>query len=287
MSAPLRLGTRGSPLALAQARWVAARLGGASEIVVVRTEGDRDASRPLAEFPEPGAFTCALQDALRSGQVDLAIHSFKDLPVEEPAGLSILAVPVREDPRDLWISRSGAPWREAPRGARVGTGSPRRVSQLAALREDLAAVPIRGNLDTRLAKMARGEVDALVVAFAGVRRLGLTPAGAVPFPPEEMLGAPGQGALAIEGRADEGDRLGDALRALHDRDAWRCACAERDLLRRMGGGCHLALGALATLDGEAIRLRAAYAVEEGLRRVDVRGATPEDAALAAREALSR
>lgn len=287
MTASLRLGTRGSALALTQARWVAVRLGAGVEIVIVRTEGDSDPARPIAEFSKPGAFTTALQQALRAGEVDLAVHSLKDLPVDEPEGLAILAVPAREDPRDLWVGRSGDAWRSAPRGGRVGTGSPRRASQLAALRADLVAVPIRGNLDTRLEKLSCGEVDALVVAFAGVRRLGLSPAGAVPFPPEEMLGAPGQGALAVEGRSADSARFAPVLGALHDERALRCVRAERDLLRRMGGGCYLALGALATLEGKAIRLRAAYADGGAVRRVDVRGGTPEEAAASAQEALTR
>jgi len=259
----LRLGTRGSQLALAQARLVADRLeaaapGLAVELVTIATAGDRDQATPLAAGERPGWFTTAIQEALQRGEVDIAVHSLKDLPTRRPQGLVIAAVPLREDPRDALVSRTGAPLRSLPPGAVVGTGSPRREAQLRELRPDLDIRPIRGNVETRIRKVNEGEYDAAVVALAGLRRLGLEAEAAEIFGFEELLPAPGQGALAVECRADDARARG--LLARIDDPAVRLAVtAERSFLAAIEGGCSFPAAAYAEHFGTTLKLHALVA----------------------------
>ena len=259
----LRLGTRGSQLALAQARLVAHRLeaaapGLAVELVTIATAGDRDQATPLAAGERPGWFTTAIQEALQRGEVDIAVHSLKDLPTRRPQGLVIAAVPLREDPRDALVSRTGAPLRSLPSGAVVGTGSPRREAQLRELRPDLDIRPIRGNVETRIRKVREGEYDAAVVALAGLRRLGLEAEAAEIFGFEELLPAPGQGALAVECRADDARARG--LLARIDDPAVRLAVtAERSFLAAIEGGCSFPAAAYAEHFGTTLKLHALVA----------------------------
>ena len=267
MNRPLVLGTRGSALALAQTRLVTDALGGAVDVRVVRTVGDAS-SQPLHELGD-GVFVTAIEDRLRSGDIDAAVHSLKDLPTGPRPGLIVAAVLPREDPSDVLITteRGGLP--TLVHGARVGTSSPRRDAALRAVRPDITTVPIRGNVDTRLAKVARGECDATVLALAGLRRLGIEvhPVEIISF--AVMLPAPGQGAIAVQCRAD--DRATAARLATIDDPATRLATdAERELLRLLGGNCDLALGALARATGQAIVLEAAL----GPQRALMRGADP-------------
>ena len=259
----LRLGTRGSQLALAQARLVADRLeaaapGLAVELVTIATAGDRDQSTPLAEGERPGWFTTAIQEALQRGEVDIAVHSLKDLPTRRPGGLVIAAVPLREDPRDALVSRTGASLRDLPRGSVVGTGSPRREAQLRELRPDLDIRPIRGNVETRIRKVRDGEYDAAVVALAGLRRLGLETEAAEIFGLEEMLPAPGQGALAVECRADDA-RARDLLARVDDPAVRLAVTAERSFLAAIEGGCSFPAAAYAEHFGSTLKLHALVA----------------------------
>src|SRR5207342_1845701 len=206
MSAPIRLGTRASLLALTQSRWVAERLsvavGREVELVEVTTTGDRD-DAPLAQLGGTGVFVSALREALLDGRIDVAVHSLKDLPTGPAAGLALAAVPLREDPRDVVVARDGLTLGELPAGARIGTGSPRRTAQLLALGLGFDVVAIRGNVDTRIRKVSAGEVDAVVLARAGLARLGRMDEVTEVLDPLQMLPAPGQGALAVECRADD------------------------------------------------------------------------------------
>jgi hydroxymethylbilane synthase len=259
----LRLGTRGSQLALAQARLVADRLeaaapGLAVELVTIATAGDRDQATPLAAGERPGWFTTAIQEALQRGEVDIAVHSLKDLPTRRPQGLVIAAVPLREDPRDVLVSRTGAPLRSLPPGAVLGTGSPRREAQLRELRPGLDIRPIRGNVETRIRKVREGEYDAAVVALAGLRRLGLEAEAAEIFGFEELLPAPGQGALAVECRTDDARARG--LLARIDDPAVRLAVtAERSFLAAIEGGCSFPAAAYAEHFGTTLKLHALVA----------------------------
>jgi len=259
----LRLGTRGSQLALAQARLVADRLeaaapGLAVELVTIATAGDRDQATPLAAGERPGWFTTAIQEALQRGEVDIAVHSLKDLPTRRPQGLVIAAVPLREDPRDALVSRTGAPLRSLPPGAVVGTSSPRREAQLRELRPDLDIRPIRGNVETRVRKVRDGEYDAAVVALAGLRRLGLETEAAEIFGFEEMLPAPGQGALAVECRADDA-RARDPLARVDDPAVRLAVTAERSFLAAIEGGCSFPAAAYAEHFGSTLKLHALVA----------------------------
>lgn len=242
----IRLGTRGSPLALAQSGLVADLLaaeGLDAETVVIRSEGD-DTRVPLDSFARPGAFVAALRDALLDGRVDVVVHSYKDLPSAPVDGLIVAAVPARAGTQDVLVSRGGLALAELPEGAEIGTSSPRRAAALRRARADLRPVPIRGNVGTRLRAVREGRVDAVVLAEAGLQRLGLlTPAMHV-LSPEVMLPAPAQGALAIECRA--GDPLVEALAPLNDPAARLRVIAERAVLAEVEAACTTAVGALAT-----------------------------------------
>lgn len=243
----LRLGTRRSPLALAQSQAVAAALSAATglevELVEIVTEGDRNPG-PLALIGGTGVFTSGLRDALLRGEIDIAVHSYKDLPVAEVEGLVVAAIPPREDPRDVLVSRDGSRLAELSSGSRVGTGSPRRAAQLRALGYGLDVVDIRGNVDTRLRKVADGEVDAVVLARAGLARLHRLEAISEVLDPQQMLPAPGQGALALECRSD-GQGVIDALTPLDDASTRVSVTAERALLAALEAGCSAPVGALA------------------------------------------
>jgi len=299
VSPVLRIGTRGSDLALWQSRRVAALLrelsGAESELVVVRTSGDADRSRALHELPGSGFFTRELQAALAAGTVDLVVHSLKDLPTDEPAGLAVGAVLLRQDPRELMLARPEAVGNGglglAP-GTVVGTSSLRRAGQALALQPDLAIRPLRGNLPTRVQRVRDGAVGAILLASAGVDRLALDLQGlaATRFEVERFLPAPGQGALAVEVRADDAE-VARAVGPLHEPSVAEVTACERAVLKGLGGGCHLPLGAFATRSGGGIELIAALAdLDEGvtrssLRRVRVSGADSEAAARAALAAL--
>jgi hydroxymethylbilane synthase len=299
----LRLATRGSALALAQSRLVVEGLRSAwpelrVELVTVVTEGDRRRDVPAAALGGKGIFTAAVQQAVLDGRADLAVHSAKDLPAAQVPGLVLAAVPERDDPRDVLVGRKRLTGLDdlAP-GARVGTGSPRRVALLHFLRPDLELVPLRGNVDSRVRRVHEGELDAVVLAAAGLRRLGLAGASgaastgarsvgeaAVPLDPETFTPAPGQGTLAVEARADDTRTLG-LLGALTHRPSRVALRAERSFLQRLGGSCTLPAGALlrpldagplelqgflSALDGKGLvreRLRGPADDPEGLGRV--------------------
>lgn len=273
MQRTLRIGTRGSALARVQTELVLAALRRAVpdlsiEVVTIATRGDIDRESPVREGS--GWFTSALQDALREGRIDLAVHSYKDLPTARPEGLVIAAVPLREDPRDALVSRTGQPLRALPAGTRIGTGSPRRAVQLAAIRPDVDVVPMRGNVDTRIRKVREGEVDAAVLALAGLRRLGLEHEAAQIFGPEEMLPAPAQGALAVECRADDAEALA-AARAIDDPLLRATVGAERAFLARLEAGCSFPAAAYAEVFGSTLKLHGLIATEGRIIRSKVGG----------------
>lgn len=274
MSDPvLRIGTRPSALAVAQTGLVAQRLraaGHAVELVEIRTTGD-DSAAPVAQLGV-GVFVSALREALARGDIDLAVHSYKDLPTAPDPRLALAAVPPREDPRDALVARDGKVLGELPVGARVGTGSPRRRAQLDALGLGLSVLPIRGNVDTRVGTVRSGELDAVVVAAAGLRRLGRIDEATELLDPLQMLPAPAQGALAVECRAADAE-LAAALAAVLDDEPTRIAVvAERSLLAALEAGCSAPVGALAEVvedlddDGrvvERISLRAVLGTDDG------------------------
>ena len=269
MSPPrLVIGSRGSRLALWQAQWVRdelARHGRAADIEIIKTTGDRITDVSLAKVGTKGLFTKEIEEALLAGRVDLAVHSLKDLPTELPAGLRLAAVPRREDPRDVLVSRDGRRLGELPAGTRVGTSSLRRAAQLRHSRSNLKVEPVRGNLDTRLRKLEEGQFAALVLAAAGLRRLGWEARITEYLEPEVMCPAIGQGALGIEARADDAATL-DALARLNDRAAGLETAAERALLAGLGGGCQVPFGGFARLqpDGRLL-LRGVVASPDGSR----------------------
>jgi hydroxymethylbilane synthase len=243
---PLRVGTRPSALAVAQSGMIAERItaaGRPAELVNVSTTGDRSLA-PIAELGV-GVFVSALREALVAGEVDVAVHSYKDLPTKPDPRLTLVAVPVREDPRDALVARDGRVLGELGVGSRIGTGSPRRSAQLAALGLGFEIVPIRGNVDTRIGKVRSGELDAVVVAAAGLRRLGRVDEASELLDPLQMLPAPAQGALAIECRAGD-EELARFLAASLDDAATRAAVtAERSVLATLEAGCSAPIGALA------------------------------------------
>ncbi len=285
----LRLGTRRSLLARTQSEWVADRLRAAGhdvELVEITTEGDRTGA-PLTEIGGTGVFAAALRQALLDGQVDLAVHSLKDLPTAPVAGLVVAAVPRREDPRDALVARDGLTLGELPSGAVIGTGSPRRAAQLLALGLGHTVAQIRGNIDTRLGLVAAGTVDAVVLARAGLARIGRLDLVTETLDPLQMLPAPGQGALALECRADDAATRA-ACAPLQDPDARAAVDAERALLAALEAGCTAPVGALAEvvedIDGPELSLRACVAAPDGtadLRR-SLTGALADPAALGRR-----
>jgi hydroxymethylbilane synthase len=249
--------------------------------VVIRTTGDRVTDRPLAELGGKGLFCKELEAALLERQIDLAVHSTKDLPTWLPDGLVLAAVLPREDPRDVLISRVGGGLDALARGAVVGSASLRRQAQLLARRPDLEVVNLRGNVGTRLRKLADGEIDATLLALAGLKRLALTPAGATVLAPEDMLPAVGQGAICLECRADDAATRG-LLAALDDPPSSACVRTERALLSALDGSCHTPIAGFAEpLDGGNLRLRALIARPDGSQclRTERNGAQADGEAL--------
>jgi hydroxymethylbilane synthase len=283
----LIVGTRGSRLALHQTGLVVQSLQAHDpdvqfEVRELRTEGDRDTKTSLSQIGGQGVFVKELEAALLRGEVDLAVHSLKDVPIELAPGLMLAAIPERGDPRDALVSRGGVGLAGLPPNARVGTGSARRAVQLLALRPDIQPVDIRGNVETRIRKADEGHVDAVVLAMAGLERLGLQERAAEALSTDVMTPAVGQGALAIEARADDGELL--ALLSVIDHRDTRLACeAERAFLGRLGGGCRLPVGALATLDGDTVRATGFISDAEGDQRfrAEVHGPAAQAAALGA------
>lgn len=294
----LRGGTRASPLARWQTARVAAALrelsGCSCEEILVTTEGDRRLDQPLPEIGGKGLFTEALESALRRGAIDFAVHSLKDLPVETPDGLVIPAVWQRADPRDVVIAHSRTPLTALAAGAVVGTSSLRREAQLRALRPDLTVQSLRGNVDTRVRKALAGSYDAIVIAAAGVERLGLSDAISEYLPLDVMLPAPGQGALAIQCRADDAETR-SLLSQLDDPIVRATTGAERAFLAALGGGCAAPIAAYCSASGDpqpVLTLTGLVASTDGARAVRVRGSAPfrDPAGLAARlagEALAQ
>lgn len=268
---PLRLGTRKSLMATTQSQMVADTLtrlsGHAVELVGVTTEGDV-ARGSLAQMGGTGVFVSALRDRLLAGEVDFAVHSLKDLPTAPAEGITLAAVARRHDPRDALC---GDPDRivkfaDLPAGARIGTGSPRRIAQLRALRADLEILDIRGNADTRLRKVTSGELDAIVLAYAGLNRIGRLDAVAEVFDPDQMLPAPGQGALAVECRSDRAD-LRQILAVLDDPASRAAVTAERTVLAVLEAGCAAPVGAYAVEIDHKLHLTAAVVALDGVRQV--------------------
>lgn len=295
----LRLGTRGSQLARWQAEWVAGelrRLGHSVDLVEIATHGDVDRTRPVEEIGTRGVFTKAIQQALVAGEVDIAVHSLKDLPTEPVAGLVLAAVPERESPADVLVEwrggRSEERGAESARaivlghpvldglaeGARVGTGSLRRQAQLRHVRPDLRVADVRGNVDTRLRKLDEHEFDAIVLAQAGLRRLGLADRISRVLPFEVMLPAVGQGALGIECRADDDATLA-AVRPMNDEVTLAAVIAERTLLDRLRGGCMAPIGALARFKDDVLELQAVVLSADGRKRLIASGTTNLDQAV--------
>ncbi len=257
----LIIGSRGSKLALWQAGWVhrqLEKLGEPSRIEIIKTTGDKITDVPLAQVGTKGLFTKEIEEALLDGSIDLAVHSLKDLPTDLPAGLALAAIPAREDPRDALVGYRLA---EIPQDAKVGTSSLRRVAQLRALRPDLVVEPVRGNLDTRLRKLDEGRYDALVLAAAGLTRLGWQERITEHLSPEVMCPAVGQGALAIETR-DNGTAR-DICARLNDEATRAAVDAERAVLKKLGGGCLVPIGAHAWIEGDLLRITALVAEPDG------------------------
>ena len=284
----LRVGTRASRLALWQTDYVIDRLrqqwpGLDVERVPITTLGDRVTTVALSKIGDKGIFTRELEDGLRTGAIDLAVHSLKDLPTEPPADLAIGAILERDDPRDVLVAGPGATLASLAAGARIGTSSLRRRAQLAATRPDVEIVDIRGNVPTRLEKVWRGDVDAVLLAFAGLRRLGLESHVSEVLDPAEMLPAPGQGALAVQMRKDD-DRLTTLLASLEHAPTRLATTAERALLGFLEGGCQVPVGAFAQFEGSTLQLRAIVASPDG-RHVVGRHVSGPVTAVAAAAAL--
>lgn len=288
MSVPLRLGTRGSRLALIQSNLVANALAASGltvEIVTIVTSGD--VRRPDTAWGE-GAFVGALETALLSGEIDLAVHSAKDVPIEPEDDLTIAAYPVRADPRDALVLRDGGPratLATLPPGASVGTDSPRRTGFVLAERPDLRVLPLNGNVDTRLSKLDRGDVDALVVAVAGLARLGRDDRISEPLDVETAPPAPGQGALAVQVRSTH-TALRERLKSIDDAATRVAVTAEREVLRLSGGGCRAPLGALGSVEGDTLTLIAGIVDSSGSGRRVVRRSGPVGDALGLAAAIA-
>lgn len=285
----LRIGTRGSPLALAQAHEVRDRLAkaipdladeDAVEIVIIKTIGDQILDRPLAEIGGKGLFVKEIQEALLDGRIDIAVHSMKDVETVEPEGLALDCILPREDVRDALLTSGPGSLDDLPDGARIGTASLRRGALIRLARPDLEVVSFRGNVQTRLRKLEAGEVDATLLAMAGLRRLGLESVATAVLPVEDMLPAVAQGAIGIERRADD-DTVASWMAAINDPDSAVRVTAERACLARLDGSCRTPIAALAELENGGLRLRALVAKPDGsaCHRVDLRGDVPDARAL--------
>jgi hydroxymethylbilane synthase len=262
----IKIGSRGSTLALAQAGWVKRTLeqtGASVAIIVIKTSGDRFVNRTVESLGGKGVFTKEIEDALLGGEIDLAVHSMKDLPTELPGGLTIAAVPEREDPRDVLVSRNNIRLEHLPKGASLATGSLRRKAQILNYRSDLSLVPIRGNVDTRLRKLETEGLDAIVLAAAGLKRLGRQDQISEYLAPNVCLSAVAQGALAIETRADEVSQ--QVVAFMNHRSSFLEVAAERAFLRKLSGGCHVPVAARAVVDDTFINLTGVVADTDGRR----------------------
>ena len=283
----VRIGSRGSALALAQSNWVKQQIEAhypdlQVELSIIKTSGDRFSDRPISALGGKGVFTKEIEDALLNQSIDLAVHSMKDLPTELPAGLMIAAVPAREDARDVLVTRSGLKLAELAPSARIATGSLRRQAQLLHHRGDLVVVPIRGNVDTRLRKLDEGEADALIMAAAGLIRIARAERIGEILPDEICVSAVAQGALAIETRGDATVR--QLLSFLHNSTSEAETRAERALLRSLSGGCQVPIGARARVDGNALNMIAVVASPDGISlcRAQLTGEAQEGEQLGAR-----
>lgn len=295
---PLKIGTRGSPLALAQAYETRARLSKAFdlpeeafEIMVIKTTGDDrsmiDADRPLKEIGNKGLFTKEIEEAMLSGAIDIAVHSMKDMPVEQPEGLLLDTYLPREDTRDAFVSPSVARLADLPEGAVVGTSSLRRKAQLLNFRNDLRVVEFRGNVQTRLKKLEDGVADCTFLAMAGLNRLGRSEVASSAIEPEEMLPAVAQGAIGIERRADD-SRAAAMLEAIHDLQTGQRLAAERAFLAALDGSCETPIAALAELDGGTLRLRGEVLRPDGSESLtDDQSCAIEDGAALGREMAAK
>ena len=276
-TALLRIGTRGSPLALVQARTVRARLAGALgaqedeiELTVIRTSGDTIQDRPLAEAGGKGLFTKEIEEALLAGRVDLAVHSAKDMPTFSQPGLMLAACLEREDARDVFISRKAKALGELPRGATLGTASLRRQAIAKRLRPDLNVVPLRGNVETRLRKLEEGQVDATLLALAGLKRLGLAQHATRIMDVNEFLPAVGQGAIGIEARADD-TRVRELLARIDHGDTSAAVACERAFLAALDGSCKTPIAGHATVSGDTVEFRGLIARPDGGAAHDIAG----------------
>ncbi len=291
---PLRIGTRGSPLALAQAHETRARLAAAHglpeaafEVVVIKTTGDRVLDRPLSEIGGKGLFTKEIEDALLDGGIDIAVHSMKDMPTDQPDGLAITCYLPREDVRDAFVTLGEATLAGLPAGAVVGTSSLRRRAQLRHRRPDLNVVEFRGNVQTRMRKLSDGVAEATFLAMAGLRRLGMDDIAKAPIAPEDMLPAIAQGAIGIEQRLDD-DRVSAMLAAIHDGPTGLRLAAERAFLKGLDGSCQTPIGGLAELDGDRLRLRGEILRPDGSECLThaLDGAVPDGARIGAEAAAA-
>ena len=267
----LTVGTRGSLLARTQTQWVIDRIVEANPGLqvttrIITTSGDRQQNRPLPEIGGKGLFTEELERALLDGDIDLAVHSTKDLPTDLKPGLAVMAYPAREDPRDAWVSGDGTRFEDIPQGSVVGTTSLRRQAQLLVRRPDITFVGLRGNVDTRIRKVQRGDCAGAVLALAGLKRVSLEGHVTHPFEPADMLPAPGQGALAIEGRADDA-RLAAFLQPIHDAATAAAVNCERAILARLDAGCRAPVGIYATVADDVLDCEALVISPDGKRQV--------------------
>jgi hydroxymethylbilane synthase len=271
MPSELRIGTRGSQLALFQAHWVKDQLVRTHPelkitLIKIKTTGDKIQDAPLAKIGGKGLFVKEIEGALIQRKIDLAVHSIKDVPTEFPKGLHLSVITKREDPRDVFISRNGRTLKDLPRGAKIGTSSLRRQAQLLHFRSDFELIPLRGNLDTRLRKLKTMDLDAIVLALAGVKRLGLEERISEIIPTDISLPAIGQGALGIETRTDD-EGVEDQVRILNDRDSSIAITAERAFLKKLEGGCQVPIAALARKVGSTLQIDGLVGTIDGKRLI--------------------
>ena len=269
MPSELRIGTRGSQLALSQANWVKEKLVKAHPdlsvmLIKIKTTGDKIQDAPLAKIGGKGLFVKEIEEALIHRRIDLAVHSIKDVPTELPEGLHLSAITKREDPRDVFISRDGKILKDLPQNAKIGTSSLRRQAQLLRFRNDLELLPLRGNLDTRLKKLKTMNLDGIVLAFAGVKRLGLEERITEIIPTEISLPAIGQGALGIETRQDDKEVEG-RIQFLNHKNSWIAVSAERAFLKKLEGGCQVPIAAFAQIIGKSLQIDGLVGTIDGKR----------------------